>query len=334
MAGNQDGQGGAPAWSGETPTIGFSRRAFIEQLAHLGGISLAVTGMEALGFSFASAQSAPPALTKGKGARVIVLGAGLAGLTAAYELTKMGYEVQVLEAHDRAGGRSQTARKGSINIEVTGTKQVCGFDEDLYFNTGPWRIPYHHSSTLYYVREFGVPLEILVNDNDAAYVFSKNGQGPLAGKRLRKGELTMDMRGYEAELLAKCARQGALDSALTTDDRDRFIQYLIQDGSLQSKDLSYDGSSDQGLHAHPGRRSYLVKPGAGINPGPGVPSEPYTLTDILSSNAWKSLTNAATYEHPTTMFQPTGGMDMIVKGFERQVGRYIKYSAVVQNICQ
>jgi monoamine oxidase len=313
---------------------GLSRRSFIESLAGVGGVSLAVSGLQALGFGFESAQAAPPALSKGKSARVVVLGAGLAGLTAAYELDKLGYQVELLEARSLAGGRCLTARKGTVNIEATGSRQDCAFDEDLYFNAGPWRIPYHHSATLYYAREFRVPLEILVNDNDAAYVLSKNGRGPLANKRVRKGELTADTRGYEAELLAKCVKQGALDDRLSAEDRDRFLEYLIRDGSLSPKDLSYDGFMGQGLHAQPSHRGYTVKPGAGVDPGPGVPSPPYPLTDILSSLAWKAVTNAAAYDHPATMFQPVGGMDMIPKGFERALGRHIKYSAVVQKITQ
>lgn len=42
------------------------------------------------------------------GRRVIVIGAGFAGLAAAFELIAAGYEVTVLEARDRLGGRVQT----------------------------------------------------------------------------------------------------------------------------------------------------------------------------------------------------------------------------------
>ena len=48
--------------------------------------------------------------TGGVGERVVVLGAGLAGLTAAYNLMRHGYDVMVLEAQDRPGGRVQTVR--------------------------------------------------------------------------------------------------------------------------------------------------------------------------------------------------------------------------------
>ena len=42
---------------------------------------------------------------------VIIVGAGLAGLSAAYELTKVGHEVDILEMQNRVGGRVKTLRE-------------------------------------------------------------------------------------------------------------------------------------------------------------------------------------------------------------------------------
>lgn len=47
-----------------------------------------------------------------RGTSVIVAGAGLAGLTAAFELRKAGATITVLEARDRLGGRVWTVREG------------------------------------------------------------------------------------------------------------------------------------------------------------------------------------------------------------------------------
>ncbi len=303
----------------------LTRRRFIDSLAALGGVSLAMAGMEALGFGFASAQAAPPRLSAGRTAKVVILGAGLAGMTAAYELTKAGYECQVLEARSFAGGRCQTARRGFTHTDLAGRTQVCDFDEGLYLNNGPWRIPYHHASTLHYTRLFGVPLEIMVNDNDASYVYFEHGSGPLAGKAVRKGEVAADTRGYAAELLAKAARKGDLDTALSVEDRDLFTAYLINEGRLSPKDLGYHG--DEG-------RGFAVLPGAGLDPGPGKASTPYDLKDLLGSRTWAVLTSVARYDQQRTMFQPVGGMDRIAKGFERHVGHLIRYGAKATRLAQ
>src|SRR6266702_1744760 len=44
--------------------------------------------------------------------RVIVIGAGIAGLSCAYELMKRGHDVTVLEASGRTGGHVRTVREG------------------------------------------------------------------------------------------------------------------------------------------------------------------------------------------------------------------------------
>ena len=75
--------------------------------------------------------------------KVVVLGAGLAGLAAGYELTKAGHDVRVLEAQERPGGRVLTLR---------------GFDGAHYADAGAARIPEEHEWTLRYVKEFGLPL--------------------------------------------------------------------------------------------------------------------------------------------------------------------------------
>jgi len=304
----------------------LTRRTFFNSLAAVGGASLAMMGMDALGFGFASAMAAPPALSgDARGTRVVILGAGLAGMTAAYELSKAGYSCQVLEARSIAGGRCQTARRGFKDTDLLGHTQVCDFDEGLYINVGPWRIPYHHRSTLHYTRLFGVPLEVIVNDNDAAYVYFQGGSGPLAGKPIRKGQIAADTRGYAAELLAKAARKGDLDQPMTAEDRDQLVAYLVHEGYLSPKDLAYLGTEGRGFDVHPG---------AGLDPGPGKPSTPYALKDLLDSKTWEVLTSVADYDQQRTMFQPVGGMDQIARGFERHVGRMIRYGAQVKAVAQ
>jgi monoamine oxidase len=74
-----------------------------------------------------------------------VIGAGLAGLSAAYELTQAGHKVTVLEARTRPGGRVLTLRDS--------------FAEGLYAEAGATRIPNHHHYTLRYIERFGLELD-------------------------------------------------------------------------------------------------------------------------------------------------------------------------------
>ena len=303
---------------------GLSRRRFLESLGGMGGSALLLGGMSALGLGIESATAGPPALSGGGGRKIVILGAGVAGLTAAYELSRAGYDVTVLEARSFAGGRCQTARKGFTLTELGGETQTCDFDDGHYINHGPWRIPYHHHSTLHYTKEFNIPLEVFVNDNDASYVMYGKGKGPLAGKPLRKGQVAADIRGSAAEVLAKSVKQGALDQSMSAEDRERFLAYLVNEGYLDS-DLAYRGTDGRG---------YDVLPGAGVSPGPGKASTPYAFQDVLNSGAWKTVRSVTGFEQQRTMFQPVGGMDQIAKGFEAKVGNLIRYSTVVKTLRQ
>ena len=49
---------------------------------------------------------------------VVVVGAGLAGLTAARELTRSGFDAVVLEGRDRVGGRTNSAMLAGIPVDL------------------------------------------------------------------------------------------------------------------------------------------------------------------------------------------------------------------------
>jgi monoamine oxidase len=306
---------------------GLTRRYFLEKMGKIGGTAMLLAGMDALGFGIGSAMAAPPKLDgTPKKKKVIVLGAGNAGLASAYELTKAGYEVTVIEARAFPGGRAQTARKGFSLTELGGQTQTCDFDEGLYINHGPWRIPYHHHSTMHYTKLFGVPLELFNNDNDASYLYMEKGTGPLVGKPIRKGEIAADIGGYSSEILAKLSRQGALDSQMSAEDKEKFIEYLVSFGYLSPKDLNYTGTAGRG---------FLVDPGAGTDPGPGKPSVPYKLNDVLGSDMWRLLHSVSDWDQQRTMFQPVQGMEQIPKAIARNLpAGMIRFNTEVQQIRQ
>ncbi|MGL6261727.1 flavin monoamine oxidase family protein [Vibrio sp. WXL210] len=302
----------------------FSRRDFIHKIALLGGTGAAFAALGAFNIRHASASDAPPILKGGdNGKTVLVLGAGIAGLTAAYELKNKGYNVKVLEARDFAGGRCQTARKGTVIEELGGHRQVCDFESGQYLNLGPMRIPSHHKSTLYYTKKFNVPLETYINYNENSWVYFENGQGELSGSRVRMREVLADMRGYTGELMAKAVNSDSLDLPLSTEDRHLFLEYLISEGQLDKQDLSYKGYSGRGYH---------TDPAALLNSGEY--SKPHKLDSLLHSNLWKVSKSVSSYSQPKTVFQPIGGMDKIAQAFEENTKELITYNAEITKLRQ
>ena len=101
--------------------VGVSRRGFLHRIGAVGGYAAAYSAMVSLGLMPTPALAGPLQLPAnlGSGKSVVVLGGGIAGLTAAYELERAGFSVTVLEARDRVGGRNWTLRGGS-KIEMLG----------------------------------------------------------------------------------------------------------------------------------------------------------------------------------------------------------------------
>src|ERR1700681_3315304 len=112
-----------------------SRRDLLSLVGTVAGGAAMYEAMTSLGFASESGYKGPVKLEgDAKGASVLVLGAGLAGMTAALELRKAGYKVQVLEYNGRPGGRNWTLRGGDSFTELGGASQTCAFDQGLYLN--------------------------------------------------------------------------------------------------------------------------------------------------------------------------------------------------------
>lgn len=257
-----------------------------------------------------------------KGEHIVILGAGLAGLTAAYELQQLGYRCTILEARNRTGGRCWSVRKGSTHTETGQPAQKAAFEEGLYFNAGPSRIPHHHQLTLHYCKALNVPLQVYNNVNESAYYFSE-GKGPLSNKKVRVREVHNDVRGHITELLAKAVDSKQVDTALTKEDAQKVVEYLRAEGGLDLDKL-YKASA---------RRGYIEAPGYGEKAG--RIGEPHTLAAIVSSGLLDpDFYNVAeyTYELQMTMFQAVGGMEMIAKAFEKKLVTPVQFNAVVTTI--
>ena len=303
----------------------MTRRQLLARIGLAGGGAMMYQAMHSLGLAAESRFGGVPRLDgDAKGASVLVLGAGLAGLTAAYELRKAGYRVQVLEYNARPGGRNWTLRGGDRYTELGGFEQQCGFDEGMYLNPGPWRIPHHHKAVLSYCKQFGVALEPFVQVNFNALLHSREGFG---GKPQRFRDIDADYKGHVAELLAKSTRQGALDAQVQREDQEILLESLRNWGALD-KDFGYVKGRESSE-----RRGFAKYPGGGLSGKPQF-SEPFTTQDILRSRLWTTLAAGNNYEMQTAMFQPVGGMDQIGKAFARELGDAIRYNARVTRIDQ
>ena len=301
------------------------RRDLLALIGTVAGSAVMYRAMTSLGLAAESTYAGPIRLDGDpKGASVLILGAGLAGMVAALELRKAGYRVQVLEFSNRAGGRCWTLRGGDTYTELGGETQHCAFDPGLYLNPGPWRIPYHHRALLDYCTRLKVALEPFIQVNTNACLHSGKA---FDGRPQRYRHVQADFNGYISELLAKATSQGKLDEAVTREDQEILMQALRGWGALD-RDYAYKANLATG-----NRRGFDKDPGGGLTAKP-IPSQPIGLGDLLKSGLWQGLMPGANYEFQTTLFQPVGGMDMIARAFAREVGDLIRFNAKVKAIRQ
>ncbi|GAA0902415.1 flavin monoamine oxidase family protein [Pseudonocardia zijingensis] len=282
-------------------------------LGATGGAGVVYGAMSAIGLAPAAAAAAfrPPAMGDLVGQapghhRVVVLGAGPAGLAAAYELGKAGYDVTVLEARTRPGGRVWSIRGGTEETDLNGETQRATFSEGHFFNMGATRIPQSHV-TLDYCRELGVELQPFGNQN-ANTLVNYAGDTPLSKTSVTYREAKSDTYGYVAELLHKATSRGALDDVLSADDKAALAEFLTDLGDLSS-DGRYLGST---------RRGYAGEPGAGTDYGTQLP--PYGMSDVIRSGLGRNFAFDFEYDQATIMMTPVGGMDRIYQAFTDRIG--------------
>lgn len=302
---------------------GVTRRGFLRSVGMTAGAGTMFATMGALDLAmtsdvprvpFEAPRRADFSLTGRAAGSVVILGAGVAGLAAAYHLGKAGYQCAVLEARDRVGGRNYTVRAGDEHTDLDGKHQRVAFCAGQYLNTGPARIaPW--MVTMDYCRELGVPLEVFNNVSEEAYIY-REGDGMVPGHPMKRRAARADVYGYVSELLAKSTDQGALDKLLDAQDKERLLDLLCDLG-----DLGERSGDPAASHAYldSDRRGYTVWPGAIGNKGVQAGPQP-TVRTTIASGVGENLTFNLNFRHDYVMFQPVGGMDAIPTALAGEVG--------------
>jgi monoamine oxidase len=175
--------------------VGWTRRRFMKTAvlvgaagAVSGALSLPVRALTATGF--------------GPAPRVAIVGGGIAGLNAAYQLKKAGIDATVYEARRRVGGRI---------LSLTGA-----IGEGLVTDLGGSFINSDHEDMLQLVQEFGLELFNRIEDAER-FAFPETGYF-FDGVARSEAEVAEDLRALAAQI--------ASDSERLDADFDRFAPKL------------------------------------------------------------------------------------------------------------
>lgn len=239
---------------------------------------------------------AAPALAAGNAAPVVVVGAGLAGLAAAYRLVTAGSQVIVLEASERAGGRVRTERRAFAGAHA---------------ETGAARIADTHARVLDYVAQFDLALSPFTPAGAALLV--QGGQASTVAQAVARSRddpaLHAPERGLSpAALLALYTRETLSGMADEAPDARAYAAWAAHDALTWPQWLQARAASDAAvarlmLGADSSRLSAL-----------------YVLRQIAlhrQTGAWYTLRD---------------GMDTLARRLAQELGGRIRYRAPVIRI--
>jgi monoamine oxidase len=114
--------------------------------------------------------------------KVVIVGAGMAGLSAGYELQHAGHNVKIIEATQRVGGRILTIREP--------------FSDGLYGEAGAMRLPISHRLTQAYIEKFGLQIMPFTKASANAFYY-------INGKKYMRHDIDKDPSLLQLDALNK-----------------------------------------------------------------------------------------------------------------------------------
>lgn len=238
----------------------------------------------------------------GRPKKVIIVGAGMAGMVAAYELLRAGHDPLILEAQPRVGGRIQTIRDP--------------FAPGLYAEAGAMRIPRTHTLTLAYVERFGLPLAPFAMDNPRAFYH-------LQGRLMRIADADADPT--------------QLTPGLGDREADQTVAKLWA-AALQPITSHLETAGESGWSEIAGRYdAYSVREFLEFNNWPEEAIELFGLLwnqEALMNSSFMELLREEVGQFYTDVLQIEGGMDRLPRAFLPTLADRIRFSARMNAIDQ
>ena len=233
--------------------------------------------------------------------RVIVVGAGLAGLAAALELDRAGYNVVVLEARTRPGGRVHTLREP--------------FSDGLYAEAGAARIQDSHAFTLRYVKQFNLTLDPFFPSEGASVV-------RVAGRRVVTPARTpLDLSQVPLEFSAEERKLGF---------RGCFQKYLFSQLAQLGDPASERWHSQDHRRFEVPLMEFFTQQGA----SPAFLKIVGLGHDIAGLSALQFLRDMALASATKQWFKIRGGNDLLPKALAKELSAKIYYGAPVVRLEQ
>ena len=231
--------------------------------------------------------------------RILVIGAGLAGLSCAYELDRAGYNVMLLEAKSHPGGRVRTYRDN--------------FADNLYAEMGAEYVDSSDKHVKKYCEQFGLSI-LPAKQYDGIYVRNKHiymkdvksGMASLPFDGTIKGKLFGQEVKYIQKWIDLAKKEGTANEKIQALDKISVEQLLKQGGA--PKDI---------IHLY----TYL-----NATESTTTPSKMSALSMVLSH------IKTSGFSENTVEGRILGGNDQLPKGFAKRLGSKIKYNHAVKSV--